>query len=164
MIGKPAKELQVVEPEGCASVFKRLMGTDRKMSVSGRKFLAPELPSLVLKSLKQDAEKYLNRDIDEAVITVPAYFSDLKRKATITAGELARLTVRRTINEPTASAIAYGLHELAQERDALVFDPGGGTFDVSILDPFESTGQAAQSMDGTSDSMWSDDAATDIIS
>lgn len=139
LIGKPAKELQVVAPDRCATVFKRMMGTDRTMSVAGKAFRAEELSSLVLKSLKADAEKFLAQDVDEAVITVPAYFSDLQRKATIHAGQLAGFNVRRIINEPTAAAIAYGLHELKQERVALVFDLGGGTFDVSILDQFEST-------------------------
>ena len=139
LIGKPAKELQVVAPERCATVFKRMMGTDRTVSVADKMFRAEELSSLVLKSLKADAEKFLAQDVDEAVITVPAYFSDLQRKATIHAGQLAGFNVRRIINEPTAAAIAYGLHELKQERIALVFDLGGGTFDVSILDQFEST-------------------------
>jgi molecular chaperone HscC len=139
LIGKPAKELQVVAPERCATVFKRMMGTDRTVSVADKMFRAEELSSLVLKSLKADAEKFLAQDVDEAVVTVPAYFSDLQRKATIHAGQLAGFNVRRIINEPTAAAIAYGLHELKQERIALVFDLGGGTFDVSILDQFEST-------------------------
>jgi molecular chaperone HscC len=139
LIGKPAKELQVVAPDRCATVFKRMMGTDRTMSVAGKSFRAEELSSLVLKALKADAEQFLAQDVDEAVITVPAYFSDLQRKATIHAGQLAGFNVRRIINEPTAAAIAYGLHELKQERVALVFDLGGGTFDVSILDQFEST-------------------------
>ena len=139
LIGKPAKELQVVAPDRCATVFKRMMGTDRTVSVAEKMFRAEELSSLVLKSLKADAEKFLAQEVDEAVITVPAYFSDLQRKATIHAGQLAGFNVRRIINEPTAAAIAYGLHELKQERIALVFDLGGGTFDVSILDQFEST-------------------------
>lgn len=139
LIGRPAKELQVVAPDRCATVFKRLMGTDRKVSVADRTFRAEELSSLVLKALKEDAEKQLGQEVSEAVITVPAYFSDLQRKATIHAGQLAGFQVRRIINEPTAAAIAYGLHELQKERVALVFDLGGGTFDVSILDQFEST-------------------------
>lgn len=139
LIGRPAKELQVVSPDRCATVFKRLMGTDRKVSVADRMFRAEELSSLVLKALKEDAEKHLGQEVTEAVITVPAYFSDLQRKATIHAGQLAGFQVRRIINEPTAAAIAYGLHELKKERVALVFDLGGGTFDVSILDQFEST-------------------------
>ncbi len=133
LIGRPAKELQVVAPDRCATVFKRLMGTDRKISVADRTFRAEELSSLVLKALKEDAEKHLGQEVSEAVITVPAYFSDLQRKATIHAGQLAGFQVRRFINDPTAAAIAYGLHELKKERVALVFDLGGGTFDVSIL-------------------------------
>ncbi|MBL8814369.1 MAG: Hsp70 family protein [Planctomycetaceae bacterium] len=139
LVGRAAKELQVVAPERCATVFKRLMGTDRKVSVADKTFRAEELSSLVLKSLKADAEKHIGQEVTEAVITVPAYFSDLQRKATIHAGQLAGFNVRRIINEPTAAAIAYGLHELQKERVALVFDLGGGTFDVSILDQFEST-------------------------
>ncbi len=139
VIGRAAKELQVVAPERCATVFKRLMGTDRKVTLADRELRAEELSSLILRSLKSDAEAFLKEAVEEAVITVPAYFSELQRKATIHAGELAGFRVRRIINEPTAAAIAYGLHELTQERVALVFDLGGGTFDVSILDQFEST-------------------------
>lgn len=139
LVGKAAKELQIVEPDRCATIFKRLMGTDRLTKIADREFRAEELSSLVLRSLKADAEAYLKQPIDEVVITVPAYFSELQRKATVHAGEIAGLRVRRIINEPTAAAVAYGLHELKQERVALVFDLGGGTFDVSILDQFEST-------------------------
>jgi molecular chaperone HscC len=139
VIGRAAKELQVVAPARCATVFKRLMGTDRKVQVANKEFRAEELSSLILKSLKADAEARLKQKVDEAVITVPAYFSELQRKATIHAGELAGFRVRRIINEPTAAAIAYGLHELELERVALVFDLGGGTFDVSVVDQFEST-------------------------
>lgn len=139
LVGRAAKELQVVAPDRCATVFKRLMGTDRKVAIADREFRAEELSSMVLKSLKEDAAEFLQQPIEEAVITVPAYFSELQRQATIHAGELAGFRVRRIINEPTAAAIAYGLHELKQERVALVFDLGGGTFDVSILDQFEST-------------------------
>ena len=139
LVGRAAKELQVVAPDRCATVFKRLMGTDRKVTIADREFRAEELSSMVLRSLKEDAAEFLKQPIEEAVITVPAYFSELQRQATIHAGELAGFRVRRIINEPTAAAIAYGLHELKQERVALVFDLGGGTFDVSILDQFEST-------------------------
>jgi molecular chaperone HscC len=139
LVGKAAKELQIVEPDRCATIFKRLMGTDRLTKIADREFRAEELSSLVLRSLKADAEAYLKQPVDEVVITVPAYFSELQRKATVHAGEIAGLRVRRIINEPTAAAVAYGLHELKQERVALVFDLGGGTFDVSILDQFDST-------------------------
>ena len=139
IVGRAAKEFQVVEPDRCATVFKRLMGTDRITKVADREFRAEELSSLVLRSLKADAEAFLKQPVEEAVITVPAYFSELQRKATVHAGEIAGLQVRRIINEPTAAAIAYGMHELKHERVALVFDLGGGTFDVSILDQFEST-------------------------
>ncbi len=139
IVGQAAKELQVVHPERCASGFKRLMGTERLTKVADREFRPEELSSFVLRSLKIDAEAFFGGKVEEAVITVPAYFSDLQRKATVHAGEIAGLRVRRIINEPTAAAIAYGLHELKSERVAVVFDLGGGTFDVSVLDQFEST-------------------------
>lgn len=137
IVGSPAKELQVTHPERCASVFKRLMGTETTLSMAQRSFRPEELSSLILRSLRRDAEIYLKQSIEEAVITVPAYFNDQQRKATIRAGELAGLKVRRIINEPTAAAIAYGLHEAAAERIAVVYDLGGGTFDVSVVDQFE---------------------------
>lgn len=137
LVGTAAKELQVIRPERCATLFKRLMGTETVVVLAERKFRPEELSSIVLRSLKRDAEIHLSKIIDEAVITVPAYFNDQQRKATIRAGELAGLKVRRIVNEPTAAAIAYGLHEVGAERIAVVYDLGGGTFDVSILDQFE---------------------------
>lgn len=137
LVGAAAKELQVVHPERCASVFKRLMGTSTQLTLAGRSFLPEELSSLILRSLRLDAERSLGQAVDEAIITVPAYFNDVQRKATVRAGELAGFRVRRIINEPTAAAIAYGLHEAAAERIAVVYDLGGGTFDVSIMDQFD---------------------------
>ena len=113
------------------------MGTETTLLMAQRSFRPEELSSLILRSLRRDAEIYLKQSIDEAVITVPAYFNDQQRKATIRAGELAGLKVRRIVNEPTAAAIAYGLHEAAAERIAVVYDLGGGTFDVSVVDQFE---------------------------
>ena len=131
LVGKPARELQVSHPVRCASVFKRQMGTDWSVVLGDgkltRRFTAVELSSVVLASLKQDAEAFLKQQVTEVVITVPAYFNELQRQATIQAGELAGFTVRRIINEPTAAAIAYGLHDSQSERVSLVFDLGGGT-------------------------------------
>lgn len=139
LCGKAARELDVTHPDRTAALFKRLMGTDTVTTVADRQFNAEELSSIVLKTLKNDAEAFLKDNITEAVITVPAYFSDEQRKATIRAGEMAGLRVRRIINEPTAAAIAYGLHEKERERVALIYDLGGGTFDVSIVDQFDGT-------------------------
>lgn len=137
LVGRPARELQILHPERCASAFKRHMGTDWKTRLGEREFGPVELSSLVLRSLKADAESHLGQPITHAVITVPAYFNEHQRQATIRAGELAGLTVRRILNEPTAAAIAYGIHEANQDSVFLVFDLGGGTFDVSIMDRFE---------------------------
>ena len=132
-VGRSAKERAMLHPLESASVFKRSMGTDREYALGDWKLRAEELSSLVLRSLKEDAEAYLEEPVTDAIISVPAYFNDLQRKATKRAGELAGLNVVRIINEPTAAAIAHGLTE---EKDAryLVFDLGGGTFDVSILE------------------------------
>lgn len=136
-VGETAKERAVLHPLESASVFKRSMGTDREYELDGRKLRAEELSSLVLRSLKEDAESFLGEEVTEAIVSVPAYFNDMQRKATKRAGELAGLKVSRIINEPTAAAIAYGM---AEQEDAryLVFDLGGGTFDVSILELFGS--------------------------
>lgn len=136
-VGETAKERAALHPLESASVFKRSMGTDREYELGGRKLRAEELSSLVLRSLKEDAESFLGEEVTEAIVSVPAYFNDMQRKATKRAGELAGLKVSRIINEPTAAAIAYGM---AEQEDAryLVFDLGGGTFDVSILELFGS--------------------------
>lgn len=132
-VGRSAKERAMLYPLESASVFKRSMGTDREYVLGDWKLRAEELSSLVLRSLKEDAESYLGEPVCDAIISVPAYFNDLQRKATKRAGELAGLNVVRIINEPTAAAIAYGM---AEENDSryLVFDLGGGTFDVSVLE------------------------------
>ncbi|GIW79092.1 MAG: hypothetical protein KatS3mg105_0899 [Gemmatales bacterium] len=137
LVGAAAKELQVVRPERCASLFKRHMGSNWGVSFGQHSFSPEELSSLVLKSLKQDAEAYLQRPVERAVITVPAYFNDQQRKATINAGRIAGLTVERIINEPTAAALAYGFHEAREDKVLLVFDLGGGTFDVSLVEIFD---------------------------
>lgn len=136
-VGKTAKERQLTHPEQTAQVFKRSMGTNKCFEISNRKFTAVELSSFVLKSLKDDAEVYLGQEIKEAVISVPAYFNDAQRKATKQAGEMAGFVVERIISEPTAAAIAYGLNLKNADTKFLVFDLGGGTFDVSILELFE---------------------------
>ncbi len=139
LVGSPAKELRVTQPDRCASTFKRFMGTDRKVVIADKTFTAPELSSLVLKSLKNDAEAFLKCEVTEAVITVPAYFNDHQRKATRLAGQLAGLKVRRIVNEPTAAALTYGFHDRGSDRKLLVIDLGGGTFDVTLMDIFEGT-------------------------
>jgi molecular chaperone HscC len=137
VVGKIAREIQVVHPERCASVFKRYMGSEREITLGKQKFSAISLSALVLNSLKMDAEAALGHKVEEAVITVPAYFNDHARKATIEAGQLAGLKVHRILNEPTAAAIAYGIHEAQVDTTAIVIDLGGGTFDVSVIERFE---------------------------
>lgn len=136
-VGKTAKERKITNPNQTADVFKRSMGTNKRFSLGSRDFTAEELSSLVLKSLKEDAEEYLGQTIEEAVISVPAYFNDAQRKATKKAGEMAGFVVERIVSEPTAAAIAYGLNLRNADTKFLVFDLGGGTFDVSILELFQ---------------------------
>ena len=137
-VGQTAKERGLTHPLETASVFKRSMGTGREYRLGSKTFLPEELSSLVLRSLKEDAEVYLGEPVTEAIISVPAYFNDMQRKATKRAGELAGLTVSRIINEPTAAALAYGMAERGKDARYLVFDLGGGTFDVSILELYGS--------------------------
>ncbi len=137
-VGETAKEWGMLHPLDTARVFKRNMGTDKQYTLGGKKFRAEELSSLLLRSLKEDAEAYLGEEVTEAIISVPAYFNDLQRKATKQAGELAGLNVSRIINEPTAAAIACGMDQEKTDARYLVFDLGGGTFDVSILELYGS--------------------------
>ncbi len=137
LTGLAARERQSTHPDRTATAFKRYMGSDRKTRLGAQSFLPEELSSLMLAALKRDAEAALGEPVVEAVITVPAYFNDKQRKATRRAGQLAGLKVERLINEPTAAALAYGLHERDRESRFLVFDLGGGTFDVSVLEIFE---------------------------
>lgn len=137
LVGLAARERQSTHPNHTATAFKRYMGANRNTRLGDRNFTAEELSALVLGRLKADAEAYLGEPVTEAVITVPAYFNDKQRKATRRAGELAGLKVERLLNEPTAAALAYGIHELGNESRFLVFDLGGGTFDVSVLEIFE---------------------------
>lgn len=136
LVGRAARDRLITHPDKTQAVFKRYMGSNREMQIAGRKMRAEELSALVLQSLKADAEAHLGETVVEAVVTVPAYFSDAQRKATKVAGELAGLTIKRLVNEPTAAALAYGLHEGEDESQFLVFDLGGGTFDISVLELF----------------------------
>ena len=133
-VGLVAKEKMITDPDRTASVFKRSMGTCKDFVLGSRKYSAVDLSALVLRSLKEDAEVFTGEEVTEAIISVPAYFNDVQRKATKQAGELAGLKVERIINEPTAAAIAYGITRDDEEKRFLVFDLGGGTFDVSILE------------------------------
>jgi molecular chaperone HscC len=137
IVGRVAKEWRVTNPERCASRFKRAMGTATKFAIGKHSFSAPELSSVILKSLIGDAESYLNQSVTKAVITVPAYFNEHQRRATRLAGELAGLEVVRIINEPTAAALTYGFHERDATKKLLVIDLGGGTFDVTLMEVFE---------------------------
>jgi molecular chaperone HscC len=133
LVGKAARARLTTHPERTVAAFKRFIGSDKQFELGGRQFSPEELSALVIGSLKQDAEAWLGHPVHEAVISVPAYFSDEQRKRTLFAAELAGLTVSRLINEPTAAAMAYGLHEQKFER-TLIFDLGGGTFDVTVLE------------------------------
>lgn len=136
-VGDLAVERNLLYPGSGASVFKRDMGSQKKFQLLHKTFTAEELSSFVLRALKEDAEHYLREEVTEAVISVPAYFNDARRRATKRAGELAGLKVERIISEPTAAAIAYGLYQNKEHSRFLVFDLGGGTFDVSILEHFD---------------------------
>ena len=137
LVGRAARERLVTHPESTVAAFKRYMGSARKTQIGEHQFSPEELSALVLRSLKADVEHFLGESVSEAVITVPAYFNDTQRKATRVAGELAGLRVDRLLNEPTAAALAYGLHENNLESRFAVLDLGGGTFDVSVLESFE---------------------------
>ena len=136
IVGTHAKNNSVAEPERIVDFVKREMGKPKEQfhrEFNGKIFSAEELSALILKKLKADAEKYLKEPVTDAVITVPAYFNDAERTATITAGQLAGLNVLQIINEPTAAAVAYGLDKLDEDQTVFVFDLGGGTFDVTIM-------------------------------
>ncbi len=149
LVGLAARESLATRPHATATAFKRWMGTDRQIKLAGKSFRSEELSALVLKSLKQDAEAFLGQAVDKAVITVPAYFNDAQRRATRHAAELAGLKVERLLNEPTAAGMAYGLQERNEHTVFLVFDLGGGTFDVSILEYFDGVVQVRASAGDT---------------
>jgi len=134
LVGEVAKRQSVTNVERTIRSVKRHMGTNWTMDIDGKKYTAQEISARVLQKLKRDAEAYLGETVTDAVITVPAYFNDAQRQATKEAGEIAGLNVLRIINEPTAAALAYGLDKADQEQTILVFDLGGGTFDVSLLE------------------------------
>jgi molecular chaperone HscC len=149
LVGLPAREMLSTEPRAVATQFKRWMGTDKLSMLRGRAFRPEELSACVLRSLKADAEAALGARVEEAVITVPAYFNDAQRKATRIAGELAGLRVERLLNEPTAAGLAYGLLQTSGDSTLLVFDLGGGTFDVSVLERFDGIVQVRASAGDT---------------
>ena len=136
-VGRIAKEKKITYPDSTFDLFKRSMGTKKEFTCFDKTFSAEELSSFIIRSLKEDAEEYLGETVEEAIISVPAYFNDAQRKATQRAGALAGLKVERMVNEPTAAAIAYGFHNRSNSSKFLVFDLGGGTFDVSILELYK---------------------------
>ena len=134
LVGQIAKRQAVTNPDNTVISIKRSMGTDKKVKIEGDEFTPQEISAMILQKLKQDAENYLGSEVTQAVITVPAYFSDSQRQATKDAGKIAGLEVLRIINEPTAASLAYGMDKEDQDQKIMVYDLGGGTFDVSILD------------------------------
>ena len=133
MVGQIAKRQAIINPERTIASIKRDMGTARKVEIDGRSYTPQEISAMILQKLKADAESYLGTSVSEAVITVPAYFSDAQRQATKDAGKIAGLEVKRIINEPTAAALAYGIDKEAEQK-VMIYDLGGGTFDVSVLE------------------------------
>ena len=133
MVGQVAKRQAITNPDRTISSIKREMGTDHKVTIDGKQYTPQEISAMILQKLKGDAEAYLGQSVSEAVITVPAYFTDAQRQATKDAGKIAGLEVKRIINEPTAAALAYGVDK-EEAQKIMVYDLGGGTFDVSILD------------------------------
>ena len=133
MVGQIAKRQAVTNADRTVSSIKRHMGESYKVTIDGKNYTPQEISAMILQKLKADAEAYLGGPVTEAVITVPAYFNDAQRQATKDAGKIAGLEVKRIINEPTASALAYGVDKEAEQK-IMVYDLGGGTFDVSILD------------------------------
>ncbi|MGN0587646.1 MAG: Hsp70 family protein, partial [Oscillospiraceae bacterium] len=133
LIGQVAKRQAVTNAERTISSIKRHMGSDYKVSIDGKDFTPQQISAMILQKLKSDAEAYLGETVTEAVITVPAYFTDAQRQATKDAGQIAGLNVKRIINEPTAAALSYGIDKEADQK-IMVYDLGGGTFDVSVIE------------------------------
>lgn len=136
-VGRSAKERMITEPENTARQFKRDMGSEKRYTLDGTTYSSEELSALVLRKLKEDAERYLNETVEEAVISVPAYFNDKQRYATKKAGELAEIKVERLVNEPSAAALLSKIHRMKEDGNYLVFDFGGGTLDVSLVECFQ---------------------------
>ena len=134
LVGQIAKRQAVTNPDNIVISIKREMGTNKKVNIEGDEFSPQEISAMILQKLKTDAENYLGQKVTQAVITVPAYFSDSQRQATKDAGKIAGLEVLRIINEPTAAALAFGMDKEDQDQKIMIYDLGGGTFDVSILD------------------------------
>ncbi|MFA7074656.1 MAG: molecular chaperone DnaK [Endomicrobiaceae bacterium] len=134
LVGEPARRQSVTNPEGTVSAFKRKMGEDFKYKINGKEFTPQQLSGFILQKIKKDAEAYLGTTVEKAVITVPAYFNDHQRQATKDAGAIAGLEVVRLVNEPTAASLAYGIDKVGKEQKILVFDLGGGTLDVTIME------------------------------
>ena len=134
LVGQIAKRQAVTNPDHTVISIKRDMGTDKKVKIEGDEFTPQEISAMILQKLKSDAENYLGTEVKQAVITVPAYFSDSQRQATKDAGKIAGLEVLRIINEPTAAALAFGMDKADKDQKIMVYDLGGGTFDVSIID------------------------------
>ncbi len=140
LVGEPARRQAAINPEGTIQAAKRKMGTDHKFRVFGKEYTPQQISAFILQKIKQDAEAYLGDKVEEAVITCPAYFDDNQRTATKDAGEIAGLRVLRIINEPTAACLAYGLEKTGKELKILVFDFGGGTLDVTIMEMWKEGG------------------------
>src|SRR5487761_51170 len=134
VVGEPARRQAISNPEGTVTAFKRKMGTDYKYRLQGKEYTPQQLSAFLLQKIKRDAEAFLGDKVEKAVITVPAYFNDNQRQATKDAGQIAGLDVVRIINEPTAAALAFGLDKLKQDMKIMVFDLGGGTLDVTIME------------------------------
>ncbi len=140
LVGEPARRQAAVNPEGTVLAAKRKIGTDFKFNVYGKEYTPQQISAFVLQKIKQDAQSYLGSEVKEAVITVPAYFNDNQRQATKDAGAIAGLEVLRIVNEPTAACLAYGLNKVGKELKIMVFDFGGGTLDVTIMEMWEEGG------------------------